>query len=202
MLNAVALNGMRGLEIGAGSGLCGIVAARQGANMLLTDVAEESLVIAHENAKMNGVSSAVAYRLLNWYSCDDFIEAEYQQFDLLIGSDVLFMGGAVKPVLRLITSLLRSGGRALIAGPGRANLESFEDLLYEAGFLPCIHILSNLEFAPGKIMKKFVVIDVQQGQQFGPAGNPFSQQVQAAVDRLRERHEVGAQRMDGYSYTI
>jgi predicted nicotinamide N-methyase len=210
LLNTLSFSGLRVLEIGAGSGMCGIVAAKRGASLLLTDVAEESLVMAHRNSELNDVTSQVSYRLVNWYKADDFVAAECQGFDVLIGSDVLFMGGAVKPVINLIGNMVRDQGTALIAGPGRCNLEAFEDELYEAGFLPRVHVLNNLAFAEGKIMKKFVLVEVHVDANRGKrtAGavidntSPFSTKISNALDLLRQRHEAGAQKIDGYAYTV
>ena len=41
------------IELGAGSALCGLVAAKKGANVVVTDVADEALALAYQNAKGN-----------------------------------------------------------------------------------------------------------------------------------------------------
>jgi predicted nicotinamide N-methyase len=113
------------LELGAGIGLPGIVAASLGASRVVqTDQDELVLHLCQRNGERNQVRQ-VEYQVANWTAWTDS-----QQYDWIIGSDILY-GDTFHPNLRKIFETnLSAGGRILVADPFRALgfrfLESLE----------------------------------------------------------------------------
>jgi predicted nicotinamide N-methyase len=110
---AEAFQGRRVLELGAGTGLPGIVAASLGARVVQSDRHELAMAVCRRNGERNGVQ-AIEYRLADWTSWSDTAG-----YDWIIGSDILY-GEVLHPHLRRIfeTNLARSG-RILVADPFR-----------------------------------------------------------------------------------
>lgn len=111
---AAALKGQRILELGAGTGLAGIVAASCGGRVVQTDRNELALSVCRRNGERNGIRS-IEYRLADWTAWE-----ETAQYDWIIGSDILY-GEVMHPALRQIFATnLAPGGRIVIADPFRA----------------------------------------------------------------------------------
>ena len=103
------------LELGAGTGLPGIVAASLGAGVTQTDKHALALELCAANGRRNGVAG-VAYRGADWTAWDD--DARY---DWILGADVLY-AEATQPALRAIFERnLAPGGRVLLADPFRRS---------------------------------------------------------------------------------
>jgi len=108
-----AMRGARVLELGAGTGLPGIVAASCGARVVQTDKQEVALSVCRENGARNGVS-AIEYRTADWSAWDDTA-----RYDWIIGSDILY-GDAMHPHLkRIFETNLVPDGRVLVSDPFR-----------------------------------------------------------------------------------
>ena len=111
---ADAFRGTRVLELGAGTGLPGIVAASLGARVIQTDRHERALSVCMENGARNGVGS-IEYRLADWTDWHDG-----GCYDWIIGSDILYAERLHPHLRHIFESNLESGGRVLIADPFRA----------------------------------------------------------------------------------
>jgi predicted nicotinamide N-methyase len=108
------LRGKRVLELGAGTGLPGIVAASLGAHVVQTDRDELALSACKRNGARNRVGT-VEHRLADWTNWEDA-----GKYDLIIGSDILY-GVELHPHLWWIfESNLAPGGRVLLSDPFRA----------------------------------------------------------------------------------
>lgn len=112
------LRGNRVLELGAGTGMPGIVAAGHGAYVVQTDRNELAVSVCKRNIALNGIET-IEQRIVDWTNWNDGGKYEW-----IIGSDILY-GEEMHPHLRRIfESNLAVGGRILISDPFR--LTSFK----------------------------------------------------------------------------
>ncbi len=110
---AQAFRGKRVLELGAGTGLPGIVAASLGARVIQTDRHDLALSLCERNGQRNGVKT-IEYRLADWTNWNDST-----RYDWILGSDILY-GETQHPHLRRIfESNLTQEGRILLSDPFR-----------------------------------------------------------------------------------
>jgi len=120
------------LELGAGTGLPGIVAATLGATVTQTDRDELALHLCRSNGQRNGVSS-IQHRLADWTNWD-----EPGRYDWVIGADILY-GESLHPHLRRIfDSNLAKRGRILLSDPFRSMslrlMEALEAEVWKVSF--------------------------------------------------------------------
>ena len=111
-LAGVDLHGRRVIELGCGLGLPSIVAARNGADVLATDMDSEALELLSHNARENGV--AVETAVAEWSAAEEIVRRG--PFDLVIGADVLYEPKSMEPLISLLPSL---APEAWVVDPGR-----------------------------------------------------------------------------------
>ena len=119
------------IEIGAGTALCSMVAACAGARVTVTDSSEMSLDLVRESGKLNGIDeSSLTTQRLDWHTLasakDEAPPSLKSNFDLLLGSDVLFLRANVNAVLGTVARCVRPGGLAVIICPGRPSSIDFK----------------------------------------------------------------------------
>ena len=112
------------LELGAGTGLPGIVAASLGAaRVVQTDRQELALSVCRRNGERNG-ARAIEYRVADWTSWDDDT-----RYDVILGADVLYSEPMHEHLRRILATNLAPGGRALLSDPFRsASLRLLESM--------------------------------------------------------------------------
>lgn len=110
---ALNLDGARVLELGAGTGLPGIVAASLGASVRQTDRQELALTVCRRNAERNNVPDVVQ-ETADWRSWDDPV-----RYDWILGADVLYAEEAHDALRNVLEAALAPGGRVLLADPFR-----------------------------------------------------------------------------------
>jgi methyltransferase-like protein 23 len=116
------------LELGAGVGLPGIVAATLGARVVQTDRDELALHLCKRNGERNGVDT-IEYRLADWTEWN-----EPGRHDWIIGSDILY-GESLHPhIRRIFESNLAPHGRILLADPFRGRGIQFLETLEAEGW--------------------------------------------------------------------
>jgi len=123
----VCKKGQRVLELGCGLGLCGIVAADQGAEVILTDYLPEALLLARYNWLLNHDREADC-RLLDWRE-----PRPEWKIDLLIASDVAYEERAYQPLVNFFQSMIREGD-IWLSEPGRNFTKSWIAKLPKEGF--------------------------------------------------------------------
>ena len=105
--------GKRILELGAGTGLPGIVAASLGARVVQTDRQQLVLHVCRRNAERNRVTT-IEHRTGDWTAWD-----ETQRYDLIIGSDILYAEPLHPHLRHIFAANLAPGGSVLLADPFR-----------------------------------------------------------------------------------
>ena len=140
-----AIRGRRVLELGAGTGLPGIVAGSLGAHVVQTDRQQAALMLCRFNAERNGVTAE--HRLVDWAAWTDTT-----QYDWIIGSDVIYSAGMHPHLTRIFESNLASGGRILLSDPFRPPSLTLLESLEAAGWTVSVNRWSvGPESEPGSI---------------------------------------------------
>ena len=126
---AEEISGRRILELGAGTGLPGIVAASLGARVVQSDRDELALHLCKRNGERND-AGVVEYRLADWTDWGDT-----DQYDWVIGSDILY-GESLHPDLwRIFENNLAPGGRILLSDPFRATSFRLLEVMESNGWI-------------------------------------------------------------------
>jgi len=150
--NRADLPGQRVIELGCGLGLPAILAAHLGAQVTATDFHPETGEWLLHNAALNGVS--LDYAQLDWnvfldgrsevggqrsdgtnqrFSTSD-LRSPTAGFSLVIGSDLVYERRHIPALVCAIGALCAPGGHAVIADPGRDNLDLFVSSMEKNGW--------------------------------------------------------------------
>jgi predicted nicotinamide N-methyase len=122
------LRSRRILELGAGTGLPGIIAATYGADVVQSDRLEAALAVGRMNSERNGVPS-IRHRLADWTEWTDV-----ERYDVILGADVTY-APRLQPFLRTIFDInLAPGGRLLLADPFRSASVRFLESMEQEGW--------------------------------------------------------------------
>jgi len=108
------LRGRQVLELGAGTGLPGIVAASLGARVVQTDRQPAALHLGRLNAERNGLAAVIEHRVADWLEW-----TEPTRYDWIIGADILYSPAVHAALRRIFETSLAPDGRVLIADPFR-----------------------------------------------------------------------------------
>ncbi len=128
LAGAEELTGTSVLELGAGTGLAGLVAASLGAVVAQTDYSYEALALCRRNAAANRIGG-IDVRWADWrnWHGDD-------TFDLVIAADILYEPDLYGVILGVLERVVRPGGVVLMTDPGRIHARGFLANLERAGW--------------------------------------------------------------------
>ena len=117
------------LEIGCGIGLPGIVAARCGATVCMTDYLEEALQMARLNWHQN-IERQGKFEIMDWREPKRQLRA-----DIVLASDVAYEERAFQPLINAFPHLIKKGGELWISEPNRAWAKPFFESLNQKGWI-------------------------------------------------------------------
>jgi len=133
------------LEIGAGLGLCGIALAMHGFRVTISDYDADALAFVRANAALNHVSLDDAREL-------DWRQPREEQFDLIVGADVLYEKRNRQPVLDLIVKCLTANGRAILSDPNRGAVDGVDAFFRMGGMsIETLEVSSRAIPRPGSV---------------------------------------------------
>lgn len=101
------------LELGAGTGFPGIVAASLGAKVLQTDQYELVMSVSKRNLELNGIKT-IDQTLMDWTDWNHTM-----QYDWIIGSDILYSNEMHLHLRHIFEFNLLPNGRILLSDPFR-----------------------------------------------------------------------------------
>lgn len=114
------VRGKRVLDLGSGTGIAGLAAARCGASeVLLTDM--HGMQLLQTNVEHNALERVVSVASLEWGNMHHIAHACEFGSDVIIGSDVLYSKAGTTQLLQTIGALINSGDstQILIAAPAK-----------------------------------------------------------------------------------
>jgi len=120
----------RVLEIGAGLGVvsAAFAHAHPHACTIVSDLNFDAALYISENCTLNRLNASVL--------CFDWRHSPFkEQFDIIIGCDILYEERWIDTVLAYIKENLRTQGRAYVSDPGRKHWPLFKQKSINAGFL-------------------------------------------------------------------
>ncbi|MBC7975060.1 MAG: methyltransferase domain-containing protein, partial [Myxococcales bacterium] len=100
-------------ELGAGTGLPGIVAAALGARVTQTDRQNLVLHVCKQNAERNEVTT-IEHRIADWTAWTDTA-----RYDLIVGADILYAAPLYPHLRHIFETNLAPRGAVLLADPFR-----------------------------------------------------------------------------------
>lgn len=121
----------RVLELGAGIGVPGLVAAARGFQVTLSDYEPHILDFQRVSAMANNLDN-VDFKIINWKKPPDL-----PAFDIILGAEILFRDEFFEPLLKVFNHYLKPGGEIYMAHDSRRqSLPRFLNLAqkdYEIG---------------------------------------------------------------------
>jgi predicted nicotinamide N-methyase len=111
--------GKRVLELGSGTGLCGLAVALLGARqVVLTDYNDPAMELLADNVALNGMQERCTCRKLTWGDREGARALAVEAgglFDLVVGTDVVYEPACIRPLLSSAAHLLRPDGLFYLA---------------------------------------------------------------------------------------
>jgi methyltransferase-like protein 23 len=133
LIAARDVKGLRILELGAGVGLPGIIAALGGAHVTQIDIDPLAMDLAERNARANGVADHIERRLMDWQHWPQDWNKD-RSFDLVLGADVVYDTADHQAVIDVLGKAMKPDGVALLTEPSRVTTLAFLSLLEDQGW--------------------------------------------------------------------
>lgn len=130
-VSGMPLEGRRVLEVGAGLALASLVAHGRGANLTVSDYHPLIPVFLAANLALNGLGP-LDYQAADWQSAQAYLG----EFDLIIGSDLLYQSGQVEQLAAFIDRHAGYPAEVLIVDPNRPQQRDFCRRMSALGFQP------------------------------------------------------------------
>lgn len=127
-IRADEFRGKTVLELGAGTGLPGIVAASLGASVTQTDRTELVMHVCRANGERNN-AKGIRYRVADWTEWTDST-----RYDWIIASDILYADTMHKHLQHIFTANLTPGGKVLLSDTYRPPSLPFLECLEASGW--------------------------------------------------------------------
>lgn len=123
------LAGARVIELGCGLGLAGIYAGRLGAEVVFTDYSAQALQLTKMNALGNGLTTErTQFIQMDW---DHPLDID--DFDILLGSEIIYDYTVHGALIKLIYKLLRPNACVLLADRKRLATSRFIGKMIQVG---------------------------------------------------------------------
>jgi len=123
------------LELGAGSGLCGLFVSQLACKTILTDGNDIVMKLLRKNQCMG---RNVEIAMVDWSALDktqDLLRLDLPvKYEILIGADVVFWSNSIVPLFNTVEILLETKGKFIMCYTLRA-MNIYRDLLRESAEL-------------------------------------------------------------------
>ncbi|MBF0450455.1 MAG: methyltransferase [Candidatus Magnetomorum sp.] len=113
------------LELGAGLGAIGIIAASFGHNVTLTEYDPHALQFIQANAHINSCDT-IDIKLLDWH--DPKLDGK---FDMIVGSELIYKDSDFSPLVALFHKYLSDEGEIFLANEPRKASKPFLDMMVQ-----------------------------------------------------------------------
>ena len=120
------LAGVKVLEIGCGTGLVGLVAAKLGAFTTFSDLVPITLEAVKETCDLNGIRNFDTCTL-DWRAKID----RPGQFDMVVGSEIFYDNKIVTHIAHVLARMLAPHGMGLFCDPNRLGLDTIKAVFEE-----------------------------------------------------------------------
>lgn len=128
-LEGYILKNKRILEVGSGIGLASLAMNQRHMDITATDYHPEAEVFLERNARLNS-NKLIPFVLANWN--DKSIKLG--QFDLIVGSDLLYEEGHVQQLSAFIDRHAKPNCEVIIVDPGRARQGQMDKAMQALGY--------------------------------------------------------------------
>jgi hypothetical protein len=125
------------------------IATEKGAKVTGLDYCQDCVTWA----QLNSTATIVKF---NWFH--DLPPTLVNQFDLLIGSDVLYLRNALSSIVKCIDGMVTDKGMAILVDPGRPNIEEFVSKCQDAGLSCTVYHKQNHILFHGQVMERVNVL--------------------------------------------
>ncbi len=129
LMSDFAINNKRILEIGCGIGLTSLILNKRKADITATDYHPEAEDFLEQNVALNK-GEAIPFVRTGW--ADDL--SELGEFDLILGSDLLYEDEHAELLSRFIDQHAKSDCEVIIVDPGRGRHARFSKLMVKLGY--------------------------------------------------------------------
>ncbi|MBI1309997.1 methyltransferase domain-containing protein [bacterium] len=123
------IDGLRILEVGCGIGLASLVLSHRLANISATDHHPEAAVFLAENVELNKLN-AIPFVRAGWHEEPPLLG----QFDLIIGSDLLYERSHVNLLANFIDWHASASCEVILVDPGRGHQAPFTRRMQTLGY--------------------------------------------------------------------